>query len=142
MCCVGSVQIQIEIEIEKGWCTAEMDSKVQRFVRRSFVDLSLFSLTNVDLSLFSLKNVDLSLLSLTNVDLSLFSLKNVDLSLFSLTNVDLSLFSLTNVDLSLFSLTKGPAAASVHQPFYISMCTVIFAMLNDHCLVIRHKYIG
>ena len=112
MCCVGSVQIQIEIEIEKGWCTAEMDSKVQRFVRRSFVDLSLFSLTNVDLSLFSLKNVDLSL------------------------------FSLTNVDLSLFSLTKGPAAASVHQPFYISMCTVIFAMLNDHCLVIRHKYIG
>ena len=132
MCCVGSVQIQIEIEIEKGWCTAEMDSKVQRFVRRSFVDLSLFSLTNVDLSLFSLKNVDLSLLSLTNVDLSLFSLKNVDLSL----------FSLTNVDLSLFSLTKGPAAASVHQPFYISMCTVIFAMLNDHCLVIRHKYIG
>ena len=122
MCCVGSVQIQIEIEIEKGWCTAEMDSKVQRFVRRSFVDLSLFSLTNVDLSLFSLKNVDLSL--------------------FSLTNVDLSLFSLTNVDLSLFSLTKGPAAASVHQPFYISMCTVIFAMLNDHCLVIRHKYIG
>ena len=31
VCCVGRVEIQIEIL--KGWCTADMDSKVKRFER-------------------------------------------------------------------------------------------------------------
>ena len=42
VCCVGSVEIQIEIK--KCRCTADMESEVQRFERRPFVSKKHVSL--------------------------------------------------------------------------------------------------